>query len=643
MRKLAKICLWLLGGFVVLLLLAGIAIYLFISSDSFRSIAENRANATTGRKTQIGQIHIDWGRVLHVTLKDVNLSNTDWGKAPHMFEAQLVEFDLVAWPLIRGEIDIPQLKVAKPKIALERDAKGESNWSFQQSPVAASAAKAVTPKDRRSAPVIDHLEIEDGKLSYNDPKRHLSLDGTVNIASGTAAEAEKVRLALKGTIENNPLTLAFKGGSILLLRNGSAPYPLSLNVSYGATKLTLEGKIADPFKFEGANVKLHLNGPDLAEVFPLLGIPAPPTPPYDLAGNLERNGDVWKMTHLTGTIGKSDMAGSISIDQSHKRSLLQADLASKTLNFDDLGPLVGIPPSAAKGDAASASQQQQKQKLDQQQNLFPDTPLHVEKLREMDMDVSLDAKQVTAAPYLPVQALVAHVNIRDGNAVVDPVKLALGGGTVAGSLGVDARSDSPIVSARLGFKDIDLKQFFRDSKYFTTTDGKILGYIDIKGNGHSLAQVFGNANGDGGLAMTGGSISGLLIDLAGLDIGHALILYITEDQRLPIRCAMGHLAFQDGRTLFDKTMMDTPRSILHIDGEAHLANQAVNMQIHADAKKFSLLDLEAPVLLVGKIRNPTISIGKKVPIPLIEPGGAKDLDCNAAIKNTLPRLEQVSD
>src|SRR5262249_28501390 len=160
----------------------------------------------------------------------------------------------------------------------------ESNWSFQQSPVAATAANAVTPSQRGSAPVIDHLEINDGKLSYTDQQRHLSLDGTVSIASGAASEAEKVRLALKGAIQKKPLSLNFIGGSVLLLRNGSAPYPLSLDVAYGDTKLTLDGKIADPFKFEGADVKLHLTGPDLAEVFPLLGIPAPPTPPYDLAG-----------------------------------------------------------------------------------------------------------------------------------------------------------------------------------------------------------------------------------------------------------------------------------------------------------------------------------------------------------------------
>lgn len=627
---------------MVLAIAFGGALYLFVSSDYFRSLAENRANSSTGRKTEIGKIEVSWGRVTHVRLTDVSLSNTDWGKAPNMFEAGLIDFDLSLWPLLSGHIDIPQLTIEKPKVALERNAKDQSNWSFQQSPVAASAAQTVTPNQRGNAPIIGRLRIDDGRISYIDQKRRLSLEGTVNIASGAASAAEQVRLAMKGSIEDKPLSLSFTGGSVLLLRNGSAPYPLSLKVSYGDTRLSLNGKIDDPFKFEGADVKLHLQGPDLAEVFPVLGIPAPPTPPYDLAGNLERTGDSWKVTNLAGTVGRSDISGAISIERKSGRSLLRANLTSTNLNFDDLGPLVGVPPSAQKGDAASPQQTQQKRNLDQQQNLFPDTPLHVERLREMDMDVSLSAKHVTAAPYLPVEVLSGHVSIKDGNARVDPLKLAVAGGTIAGSMGVDARPDTPIVTAKLGFRDLDLKEFFRDSKYFTTTNGKVLGYVDLQGTGNSLAKVFGSANGEGGLAMTGGSISGLLIDLAGLDIGHALILYITEDQRLPIRCAMGRLSFQNGAVVFDRTMMDTTRSVLHVNGQTDLNSQVVNMKIEADAKKFSLLDLEAPVLFQGKLRKPDISIGKKVPIPLIELGGARDLDCSSQIKAALPGLEQVN-
>jgi hypothetical protein len=59
------------------------------------------------------------------------------------------------------------------------------------------------------------------------------------------------------------------------------------------------------------------------------------------------------------------------------------------------------------------------------------------------------------------------------------------------------------------------------------------------------------------------------------------------------------------------------------------------MDIFADAKDFSILDIDAPVHLQGKIRSPEISIGKGVPIPLIEPGDAEDISCDLLLSGKL--------
>ena len=59
------------------------------------------------------------------------------------------------------------------------------------------------------------------------------------------------------------------------------------------------------------------------------------------------------------------------------------------------------------------------------------------------------------------------------------------------------------------------------------------------------------------------------------------------------------------------------------------------MDIFADAKDFSVLDMDAPVHLEGKIRAPEISIGKGVPIPIIEPGDAEDVNCEQLLEGKL--------
>ena len=82
---------------------------------------------------------------------------------------------------------------------------------------------------------------------------------------------------------------------------------------------------------------------------------------------------------------------------------------------------------------------------------------------------------------------------------------------------------------------------------------------------------------------------------------------------------------------FDRTLMDTQKSVLHFDGRATFNTQAIRSKITADTKQFDPLDLHAPVLIDGKLRSPEISIGWKIPIPTPDFGGAKDVDCKALV------------
>ena len=114
-----------------------------------------------------------------------------------------------------------------------------------------------------------------------------------------------------------------------MLRDTEQPYPIDLNVDYGATKLTLKGTVQDPFQWTGANADLTLSGPNLSEIYPLLGIPGPPTPPYRISGKLEREPGLWKFVNTKWHVGDSDLTGDILIDETKKPEFLTAKLVSQ--------------------------------------------------------------------------------------------------------------------------------------------------------------------------------------------------------------------------------------------------------------------------------------------------------------------------
>jgi uncharacterized protein involved in outer membrane biogenesis len=627
MRRALKILGWTLGVLVVLIGAAGTFAYYFVTSDYLRNRLESEADTESGRVTKIGKLAVDWGWTTHIHIEQVEISNADWGKAPQMFAADEIECDIRLWPLIKGHIELPRLRLVKPSLSVEKNDRDELNWSEAQAPATNTALEAATPARRDQMPLIGRLEIVDGRLAYRDAKRKLSLDGTVNTAMGQAgSDSPEARLFLKGNLESQPLSLRFTGGSVIMLRDTDTPYPIDLDVQYGDTHLTVKGKLQDPLQFQGANVTLTLSGQDLAQIYPLLGIPGPPTPPYQIEGQLDRSGQTWTVDTMKWHVGESDLAGSLTLDESVKPAKLTAKLTSQNLLFADLAPLVGASPG--QGGTNSEAQKKTEATLQQKGELFPDVPLHVERLRAMTMDVSLDARKVVAPDYLPVDTLFFHVVIEDGKATVKPLKMSFGGGTVEGALSIDAKPDLPTVETGLKLDQISLAEFFRNSRFFDTTEGKLDGRIDLTGQGKSLAAVMGSANGEIVVTMGGGTISDLMISAADLQLASALALYITGDHRIPVRCMVSRLTVKQGDVTFERTLLDTTRSVLHVDGDVNLGDQATRMTISADPKTWDLLDLHAPVLLNGKIRDPHISIGRKIPIPLPDFGGAKDAPCD---------------
>jgi uncharacterized protein involved in outer membrane biogenesis len=633
MRRPLKILAWTVGVLVILVGLLAAGAYAFVTSDYLRAQIENHANAVSGRKTKIARISVSWGWTTHIYLNDVEVSNTDWGKSDHLFKVQEIVADLRVWPLLHGDIELPQLILRKPEIYLETNLKGESNWSPEQSPVANTAVQQIKPNNRFQTPLIGHLQIIGGVVGYNDDKRKLSLKGTVQTAVGQAGAAPTADLSLNGMIEGQPLTVRFIGGSALMLRNTTEPYPVDLDVAYGETRLTVKGTLQDPFQYKGADVQLELSGPDLSDIYPLLAIPGPPTPPYQIKGKLLYQPGVWRVSDMTLHAGDSDLAGEVDIDQRTKPQWLRAKLVSQHLAFADLAPLVGATPG--KRGNVSAQQAATEEKLEATGNLFPNVPLHTERLRAMNMDVTLDARRVVAPAYMPVHALNARIHVEDGEAVVRPFEMAFAGGRVSGALSVDARTDNPVTRADLQYAGVRLADFFRSTRYVDTTSGALKGHIALVGGGHSLAQVMGSATGDAVLTMEGGSISGLLVDLAGLQVGDALVLFITGDHRIPIGCALGRLEFNRGTVTLDRTLVDTEKSILHFDGNASLKTQTLAMKITADVRHFNLLDLHGPVEVRGKLRAPSISIARVIPIPTPDFGHAKPTNCPVLTRELL--------
>ena len=129
-KRIAKIAAGVLGFVVVLIGAAAAGGYYFLTSADFRSRVESEASAYSGRKTKIEKISIDWGAISHVHLAGVNIANADWGKSPHMFKADEIDFDIRLWPLLKGDIVLPL--GAQPRRRCRQEPRGAASGTPQR-------------------------------------------------------------------------------------------------------------------------------------------------------------------------------------------------------------------------------------------------------------------------------------------------------------------------------------------------------------------------------------------------------------------------------------------------------------------------------------------------------------------------------
>ena len=102
----------------------------------------------------------------------------------------------------------------------------------------------------------------------------------------------------------------------------------------------------DPLRLRDFDLQLALSGADMEDLYPLIGVVTPSTPPYQLDGRFTRDNTTWHYDNFKGVVGDSDLSGDASVDTGRARPFLRANLVSRRLDFDDLAGFVGAAPKA---------------------------------------------------------------------------------------------------------------------------------------------------------------------------------------------------------------------------------------------------------------------------------------------------------
>jgi AsmA family protein len=564
-------------------LLAAIALLITVFDwNWFKRPVEWMVRANTGRAFHIdGDLRVDLGRTVMVRADGLRLANADWAEQePWMARAQRLELAIRAWPLLRGRLQMPVVRLQQPVVLLQAAPGDEGgNWEF---------GRRSQGGDRRWR--LEQLWVDGGKLRFVDTDD--DTDIALDIASREPRRehaAPPVGVDGGGTWRGSRFTLEGAAESPLALAQTDQPYRISLQGSAGATHAVVRGSLTNPFQFRNFDLQLALRGEDLEDLYPLLGLALPPTAAYEVEGHLRRDGDIWRYTEFEGTVGNSDLSGNVRVDVSARRPHFHARLQSRRLDIDDLSGFVGAPPDEP--DSAP-------------DRLLPDTPYNLAKLRAMDADVHWKAARVDAPP-LPMDDMDAHLLLDDGLLRLEPLNFGIASGDIRSTIRMDARGERIETTAVASVRGIDLARLMPDSSLAEQAVGRIGGEIDVRGQGNSIAAILGSASGDVAIGMGRGEISNLVMELAGIDIAEALRFLLTGDRLVPIRCAFADFDVEDGLMTSRALAFDTTDTIIVGEGSISLRDETLDLLLRPRPKDRSILALRSPLRVSGSFVSPS--------------------------------------
>ncbi|MEO6365226.1 MAG: AsmA family protein [Luteimonas sp.] len=508
-----------------------------------------------------------------------------------MAETERLEIQFELWPAIfRGDFRIPQLHLSKPRLQLERGPEGVGNWVFG--------------KEGGKQPQFRSLWIDDGRLEFIDARQKTDIDVTVDSKAPQGNEAAPtIAMDGGGRWQGNRFTIKGTAESPLELRNTNQPYRIDMRGTSGATHAHARGTLLDPLRLRDFDLKLALSGDNLDDLYPLIGVATPPTPPYRLDGRLTRDGKTWKYDGFTGVVGDTDLGGYAHVTNG-ERTFFKADLRSKRLDFDDLAGFVGAAPQAGGSEATNAELKAQAAAQAARSRVLPDTPYELGKMRAMDADVRLRAARVNA-PSLPLDDMDAHLFLDNGVLRLEPLNFGVAGGDIRSTIRMNARESVIRTHADITARGLNIAKLLPDAKLMQDAVGKVGGNMKIDGTGNSIAQILASSGGDISVGMGRGQISNLLMEWAGLDIAEALKFMVTKDRQIPIRCAFGDFAVRNGVMSTRAMAFDTTDTIILGEGDISLKSETFDLTLKPRPKDRSLFSLRSPLVVSGTFKDPS--------------------------------------
>lgn len=556
-------------------------------------------------------------------------SGADAGSAPPMARVAQASASLRLLPLLQRTLSLGTVVLRAPDVALARLADGRNNWTFTPRHAAPQSANPWNV-------TVEQLQVHDGQMAYVDGRKDLALrvqldtldgappsnaasPGALSPSDTAAAPPDRtprygVQFQFQGRLAQAALAGEGKAGTLLSLQRKVLDYPLQFSAHAGDTQVQVQGTLTNPAALAGMDLQVALSGDSMADLYALTGLVLPNTPPYQtrgrLVGDLTPDRATWEYQDFRGTVGKSDLQGSVTYTSAKPRPKLAGKMHSNTLRLADLGPVLGTPA----GPAAKNTPPQPPGKV------LPHKKFATERWNAMDLDIVFKGQKIIDASQLPLENLSVHAVLDNAQLRLDPLRFGVAQGAIDAQVLLDSRTDPLQAQVQSTVEGLKLSALFPKVELMEKSLGRMDGALALKGQGASVADMLGTATGEARLYVRDGTLSKQLLDLAALNLGSVVVAKLFgENREVHLRCAVADLSVKNGIAQTRSAKLSTNEAIVEAVGTIDMEHEHMDLRIKPESLEWKFLSLRTPLYVRGSFADPEVGIE---PGPLLLRAGA---------------------
>ena len=622
MKRLVKILGTVIFSLIIIIAIGG---YLFVRNfdlNQYKSYVEDIVDKQLGRKLAInGNASVGISLIPTLVVEDVELSNAEWASQPQMAKIRRLEIKLSLLPLLHKQLVIDNVALIAPEVYLETSADGKNNWDFGN---AASQATAKTSVQNQKAAYVanqsavkqnpatallagfaaKNVVVTDGLLQYADAKSGKTTQVAIN-AFRLAEESmnDDIKASFDVVFDGQTIKGKTVLGSLNALFNSEEPYPFDITATAYGIDLTALGTARDLFGSPTYAAEINV---------------------YNPAGNMNAPETTLK-TSVVGTLESIEaniaalnivnnlITGTVKADISGRIPSIDAVLASDKINLQNFSTNnnLAIEQSFLIGTAEASP-------------LVPETKIPYDVLKQVNARLNLNVSKLIVNPGMTAENVSVKADLQNGILDVNPLRLNFGGGDIAGTLVVNADTQSLKLDATSS--NILLQNLHEEFQAAGPGDFGVLsgGNTDIKislsGRGDTYRQLVQSLNGQViGIVNESVVQTGSVSFLTGNFVSQLLnMMPFMKDsnKKLALNCAVVRADLGGGKAVFPKGIaLQSDILKLVSNGSINLVNDKIDFDVRPSAGKIvdtnAVQALSSFIKIKGTLEDPKITLDDK--------------------------------